>query len=210
VKKRSKRQGPRPKLTRNPEQTQQRIIAAALKEFAYHGFAGARVDVIADTARVNKRMLYHYFGNKEELFRAVLRHKISERKAFMSGATQNALEMLPRWSELMASDPDWIRLLQFEALQWGEKTPVIDESRRRKDFVGGIEWLRAQQAGGLVPKEFDPGQLLLCMLAVSAYPFAFPHITRLATGLRPSSTAFRRQHAEFLSQLGRCLGKPDQ
>src|SRR5256885_11222062 len=45
-------------------------------EFAGGGFAGARVDVIARRARINKRMLYHYFGNKEKLFREVLRRKI--------------------------------------------------------------------------------------------------------------------------------------
>jgi TetR/AcrR family transcriptional regulator len=205
VKKRSKRQISRPKVTRNPQQTQRRIIEAALKAFALDGFAGARVDAIAHGARVNKRMLYHYFGNKEELFRAVLRHKITERKALMADAPQNALDMLPRWSELMANDPDWIRLLQFEALQWGENKPLIDESRRRKDVVVGVEWLREQQAKSLVPGEFDPGQLLLAMLAMSAYPFAFPHLARLVTGLRVSSAEFRRQHAEFLGQLGERL-----
>ena len=48
---------------RNPERTRARIRSAALKEFAAHGFAGARVDVIARRAAINKRMLYHYFGD---------------------------------------------------------------------------------------------------------------------------------------------------
>jgi len=50
---------------RNPQQTQQRILEAAVQEFAGKGFAGARVDVIARRARINKRMLYIYFGDKE-------------------------------------------------------------------------------------------------------------------------------------------------
>ena len=65
--------------SRNPEQTQQRILEAALEEFSGKGFAGARVDVIARRARINKRMLYHYFGDKEGLFREVLRRKIAQR-----------------------------------------------------------------------------------------------------------------------------------
>ena len=166
MKKRPKRKAIREKVSRNPEQTQQRILAAALKEFARHGFAGARVDVIARSARVNKRMLYHYFGDKEELFRAVLRRKISERKAWFGDAPQNALDTLPRWAELMASDPDWIRLLQFEALHWGEGKAVIDESRRRHDVTVAIEWIRQQQAAGMVPGEFDAGHLLLSFLAL--------------------------------------------
>ena len=54
---------------RNPERTRTRILSAALKEFAAKGFAGARVDNIARRAAINKRMLYHYFGDKEGLFR---------------------------------------------------------------------------------------------------------------------------------------------
>lgn len=207
MKKKAKRKVIREKVSRNPEQTQQRILAAALKEFARHGFAGTRVDVIARSARINKRMLYHYFGDKEELFRAVLRRKISERKAWMADAPTNVLEALPRWSELMASDPDWIRLIQFEALHWGETKAVIDESRRRRDFDKGVEWIQAQQSSGGVPSDLDPGQLLLSLLALAAYPFAFPHIARFATGLRVSSEEFQKQRCEFLRRLAAHLNK---
>ncbi|HLZ53222.1 MAG TPA: TetR family transcriptional regulator, partial [Verrucomicrobiae bacterium] len=40
---------------RNPERTRERILSAALKEFAMNGFAGARVDAIAQRAAINKR-----------------------------------------------------------------------------------------------------------------------------------------------------------
>lgn len=206
MKTRKPRRAAREKTTRNPELTQQRILEAALNEFARHGFAGARVDVIARSARVNKRMLYHYFGDKEELFRAVLRCKISARKAWMSDAPPNAFDALPRWAELMGSDPDWIRLLQFEALQWGATKQVIDESRRRQDIAHGIEWIRSQQAAGLVPRELDASQLLLAMLALSVYPVAFPQVTRMATGMRVHSPEFRREQALFLTSLGKLLG----
>jgi len=57
---------------RNPEISRERILAAATEEFASMGFGDARVDEIARRAGINKRMLYHYFGNKDELFQAVL------------------------------------------------------------------------------------------------------------------------------------------
>src|SRR5436190_16378630 len=91
--------------SRNPQQSQERILAAALEEFAAKGFAGARVDVIARNARINKRMLYHYFGDKEELFRAVLRRKIAERSAWLANAPEDPIERLPAWFELACSDP---------------------------------------------------------------------------------------------------------
>jgi len=57
---------------RNPEISRERILAAATEEFAAMGFGDARVDEIARRAGINKRMLYHYFGNKDDLFQAVL------------------------------------------------------------------------------------------------------------------------------------------
>jgi AcrR family transcriptional regulator len=60
------------RATRDPERTRAAILAAATREFARHGLGGARVDRIAERAGANKRMLYYYFGAKEDLFLAVL------------------------------------------------------------------------------------------------------------------------------------------
>src|SRR5476651_2198152 len=95
--------------TRNPGRTRERILSAALKEFAAKGFAGARVDVIARRAAINKRMLYHYFGNKEKLFRAVLRQKIAERRAWGASLSSDPAERLPFWFKTACADADWIR-----------------------------------------------------------------------------------------------------
>ena len=48
------------------------ILAAAAREFAERGFAGARVDRIARRARVNKAMLYYHFKSKKTLYRTLL------------------------------------------------------------------------------------------------------------------------------------------
>ena len=61
----------KPKL-RDADATQKRILAAAKKEFAKNGLGGARVDVIAERAKANKRMIYHYFNSKEDVI-AVLK-----------------------------------------------------------------------------------------------------------------------------------------
>ena len=62
----------RTRATRDPERTSAAILAASVKEFTEKGYEGARIDNIARRAGVNKRMLYHYFGNKEALYVAVL------------------------------------------------------------------------------------------------------------------------------------------
>jgi AcrR family transcriptional regulator len=59
-------------LSRDPERTRAAILRAATAEIAAKGLNGARVDTIAKRAGVNKRMLYHYFGDKQGLYLAVL------------------------------------------------------------------------------------------------------------------------------------------
>src|SRR3981189_3753337 len=64
---------------RDLSRTRERIMAAAQKEFAASGFAGARTDAIARRARVNERMIFYCFDSKEGLYRAVLKCKLSAR-----------------------------------------------------------------------------------------------------------------------------------
>lgn len=187
-------------LPRNPQQSQVRILDAALAEFAAKGFSGARVDVIARRARINKRMLYHYFGDKEGLFREVLRRKMSERAAWLAAAPEDPMDRLPYWFQLACRDPEWIRLLEWEALQRGEKE-VIDEKRRQSNFSQAVQRIRSHQARGLLSAKFDPGQLILSMMALTAYPVAFPQLARMATGLSVSDPKFQKQRAQFLRQF---------
>jgi len=49
-----------------------KLLSAARREFAEKGLNGARVDAIASRSGVNKQLLYYYFGDKENLFIAVL------------------------------------------------------------------------------------------------------------------------------------------
>ena len=58
--------------TRDADRTQQAILRAAVAEFSDAGLGGARVERIAERAGVNKRLLYYYFGSKDDLFLAVL------------------------------------------------------------------------------------------------------------------------------------------
>ncbi|TAM95756.1 MAG: TetR/AcrR family transcriptional regulator, partial [Rhizobiaceae bacterium] len=57
---------------RDPERTRGNILKAATIEFSERGFAGASVDSIATRSGANKRMIYHYFGNKRGLWLTTL------------------------------------------------------------------------------------------------------------------------------------------
>jgi TetR/AcrR family transcriptional regulator len=186
--------------TRNPERTRERILFAALKEFAAHGFAGARVDAIARRADINKRMLYHYFGDKEDLFKAVLRRKIAERNAWAEASSGEPTETLPFWFEAACKDPDWVRMLEWEALQGTEKK-LIDARQRRASVARGLERIRQRQARGQISSEFDPRHVMLAMRSLTMFPAAFPQLTELIMGRPVSDVKFQRSRAEFLKKF---------
>ena len=58
--------------------TRRLILAAAARIFADTGLAGARIEVIAAAAGVNKALLYYYFQGKEDLYLAVLEDQFRE------------------------------------------------------------------------------------------------------------------------------------
>ena len=184
---------------RNPERARTRILSAALQEFASHGFAGARVDTIARRAAINKRMLYHYFGDKEHLFREVLRLKMARRQAWAETLSGDPAESLAFWFEAACRDTDWIRLLEWEALQ--ETNQLIDEKNRRTAAVRGLARIRQRQARGQISAELDPRHAMLTMRSLTMFPAAFPQLTRLIMGRPVSDRRFQREHTAFLKKF---------
>ena len=185
---------------RNPDRTRGRILAAATAEFSARGFAGARMDTIARRARSNKRMLYHYFGNKKHLFREVVRRKMAERQAWAENLSGDPAETLSFWFKAACKDSNWVRLFEWEALQ-GDGQKVIDEKQRRAATARGLERIRQRQARGQISPEFDPRHVMLTMRSLTMFPVAFPQITRLIMGRAVSNPKFQRERAEFLKQF---------
>ena len=63
---------PRKGRKNNPEKTRENILQEAIVEFVQQGLSGARVDAIAERIHTSKRMIYYYFGSKEQLYVEVL------------------------------------------------------------------------------------------------------------------------------------------
>src|SRR5690242_15427543 len=84
---------PRRRTRKNdPERTRQDILKVATEEFAAHGLSGARVDAIAARTRTTKRMIYYYFGSKEDLYAAVLEKMYSDIRSIESTLHLEELE----------------------------------------------------------------------------------------------------------------------
>src|SRR5271154_6362586 len=72
---------------RRADRTRKTILRAAIREFSAHGLAGARTDAIAESAKVNKALLYYYFKSKTGLYTAAI-------EEICTAALERALEVL--------------------------------------------------------------------------------------------------------------------
>ena len=111
---------PHPPRKRDAQATQARLLETAAREFARAGYAGARIDAIAERARTNKRMIYAYFGDKDGLYRAVLDAHLAAAFAVdgppAATARAQVEQLLRAYFEFLSAHRDFVRLLAWEAL----------------------------------------------------------------------------------------------
>ena len=150
--------------------TREKILGAAVEEFARYGLGGARVDRIAQRAGANKRMLYYYFGDKEGLFLAALENRYdhirsAERMLDLEDLDpREALERLVRFTwEYFLEHPEFMTLLNSENLHKGRH---VRKSKRVQDMHSPlVETLRAVLRKGEAQRMFrrgvDPVQLYI-------------------------------------------------
>ena len=113
--------------TRDAERTKADILAVATREFADQGFAGARINEIADKTSTTKRMIYYYFGGKEQLYVAVLEQAYRRIRSVEQQLDVEHLDPVEAIRELAGltfdhheSHPDFIRLVSIENIHRAE------------------------------------------------------------------------------------------
>jgi AcrR family transcriptional regulator len=163
---------------RDPEATKLRILAAAEKEFARFGLGGARVDRIAAQAKSNKRMLYHYFGNKDDLFAITVENaygRFREEEARLNLDSVPPVDAIRRlvsfiWDYFLAH-PEFITLVNSENLH---KAKHLKASKRSPDmsrkFVARMQALLSRgEAAGVFRHGLDAVQVNISIAAIAYY-----------------------------------------
>lgn len=151
-----------PKVSpRNASRTRHRLLQAAIRLFSAHGYHGVSVDEVVARARVNKRMVYHYFGSKEELFKAALqqvygRLETVEFHAVERGASprEQLVRLLESYFEFLDDNPEFTRLLQWENLEKGEHIRKQKQAVLTKNPF--LERFRQIVEAGIRAGEFRP------------------------------------------------------
>jgi AcrR family transcriptional regulator len=69
---------PRPRFRNLSEEKRERILEAAAREFAAHGYDGASLNKILDEAGISKGAAYYYFDDKADLYATTVLHYSQE------------------------------------------------------------------------------------------------------------------------------------
>jgi AcrR family transcriptional regulator len=168
----------RPRVKRDADRTREKILQAAIGEFAAKGYSGARIDAICRTARANPRMLYHHFGDKDRLYVAVLEHVVGDlRREELKlevdhvDPVQGILRLFDFVHRHFGEHPELIHLLsgenllQARFLRHSIATPIV--ASPLIELIASL--LRRGQRLGVIRRGIDPLHLYVMMVALSYF-----------------------------------------
>ncbi len=126
----------------NPEKTREDILKAAVAEFVAHGLTGARVDAIAERTKTSKRMIYYYFGSKEQLYVEVLEKlygAIRNTESELNLGELEPVEAIQRVVEFTFdhhdNNVDFVRIVCIENIHNGENVKQSDTIQAQSQTV---------------------------------------------------------------------------
>jgi len=191
---------------RDPERTRGAILAAATVEFSAKGLDGARVDEIARRSGVNKRMIYHYFGDKEGLYLAVLETSYTAIRTAELGLTLSDLDPIDgiralvefTW-DYLESHPEFLSLLGTENLHRAANLKKLHRIRElHSPLIGMLSNLLARGSEQKVfRKDVDPMQLYISIAGLGFFYLSNRHTLSTIFGRdlnAPAALAVRGNH----------------
>ena len=176
---------------RAPERRRIELLAAATVEFAAHGFAGARMQVIADRTSSNKALLYGYFGSKEGLYLAVLESLYASIRAeeqtlaLDALAPDEALRRLVRFTfEYYMSHPHFVAIISNENLMQARflKRSASASAVNRPIIETLTAILKRGQDAGLFRTELDPIDVYFTISALGYMYVSNRHTLKIVFG----------------------------
>jgi AcrR family transcriptional regulator len=188
---------------RDPERTREAVLTAAEQLFADQGYDQTTLQQIGEAAGVSRGTPGYLFGSKEALYRAVLRRVVAR----VESAVEPALAELSRndghpeqavrsfvggFLAFLATEPNFVRLMQREALAGGEWLREALAAAPLDDALAAL--------GPVVP---GAAELLVALVGVCWFPVAHAKTLLAVLGLDPQDPEFRERYADEVAQLVR-------
>jgi len=170
--------------TRDPERTRAAILRAATAEIRAHGLKGARVDAIAKRAGINKRMLYHYFGDTQGLYLAVLEDTYAAIRAAEHGLKldecdpETGIRRLVEFTwQYFIDHPEFLSLLATENFNRAVYLRKSKKIRLLHTPLGDMiaDLLRRGAAQGVFRRGVDPVELYISIAGLGFFYMSNRH-----------------------------------
>ena len=197
-----------PRRRSSGEETRAAILAAAERRFAERGFEAARLEDIAADVGIRRAAIFYYFGDKHELYTAVLDEVFAGAMAAVpnrGSATERLEASLTGWIDYVARRPSVARLILREAAsaQPDAVSPFVRAGR------APVEWIRAVIAEGVASGELkpltDPHRFLSLMGATTVFHFAAMPWLTLGVPFDPWSQAELEKHKREIVLVARAM-----
>ncbi|MFG2007129.1 TetR family transcriptional regulator [Spirillospora sp. NPDC048911] len=195
---------------RDADRTRAEILEIAQREFARHGFAGARVDDMAALMRTTKRMIYYYFGGKENLYVAVLEKAYGEVRSLESTIDVQHLapvEAIRTLAELTfdhhEAHPDFIKLVSIENIHQAEhlrkSEALVNLGAPVAELISQI--LTAGRASGDFVAEADAIDVHMMISSFCFFRIANQHTFGALFGRDMTAPEHRERHRRMIGEM---------
>ena len=189
-------------MARDSAATRNRILEAAVGEFAAYGLAGARVARVAEASGANQRSIYVYFGSKEGLFNAALRRVISDLVEAVPLTEDDLPEYAGRMFDYLISHPEALRMGMWRHLERPAAGPDVADvyARKVEAMAGG--------GSGLTASGLPPTDLLVLVQGLTSSWLLSPQDLLAAADGDPYSPERLAAHRAAIVEAARRLCAP--
>jgi AcrR family transcriptional regulator len=178
---------------RSSKATKELLLAAAGEEFSEYGLAGARIDRIAERAGANKRLLYVYFGDKDQLFDTVLARHIDALMESIPLKDGDLTAFAAARFDFMLANPQVSRLSSWRILERSEPTEA-----ERQTFEERVVSVAAAQEAGRIRADIPAIDLFAIVMRMTDSWLSAPAALRAVAGEDPMSPRRLREHRAAL------------
>ncbi|WP_079102382.1 TetR/AcrR family transcriptional regulator [Streptomyces sp. TP-A0356] len=188
---------------RDSSATKELILAAATTEFAEYGFAGARIERIAERAGANKRLLYVYFGDKEKLFEAVLERQTAELTQAVPLPDGDLVAFAGARFDYMLAHPEAARLSAWRRFERVQPSEVEGRTYQER-----VDVVAAAQREGRLDATFPAVDLFAMVLRITESWLDAPPALMATVGEAPMSPERLQEHRAALIEAVRRVTLP--
>jgi len=181
------------------QEAEKKIIEAARHIFHTRGFDGARMQEIADEAKINKAMLHYYFRSKDALFEAVFKEAAMKIFPVIIAHLESDL---PLEEKIKAFVHNYIEFIKANPFMPGFVIHEITQNPARFEKMLSGRMIRPEKiikqiqegidAGKYIP--IAPGQLVVSVIAMCVFPFVAKPMVKFALNMG------EQQFNEFIDQ----------